>query len=1781
MKVKSTFILIVSIFIMLLSSCVPSGEGKEKAKCRNGGTFNTKTRVCSNPGVSNDKIPVGTLNNHTILEDDTSSYLNLTYTDPNGDNAISCNAYSNNDGLVRQNEFQGLKVISNTDINDSQNIQLTIINAGFDSVTTLQTGSFKQIFINVTTGVTTSFTVMGMINLHPTASSWVSASLSTNQVINVLGSYTLKELECSCLGGVCRVSLTPSENFTGITDINYTITDKDGTSNTKPVSLNIASVNDTPNLSVLLPIAATERFDNDAITVVTGNLNSGGYVDVDDINDGDVLGTTLSYEVVTPPTYGNLILDVFGNFSYHTYAHESIDTFTFRVRDPSGGYSTTESITINVVTVNDPPRGTLSSLTSFSEGGAVNGGAPITLTYSDEEGDTATSCSISSVTGVYPTSSCSCVLGVCSVSMSSIGNFNGVGSFEYKIFDVTGNAPLGRTVSFIMTPVDDDPAILLTEQSTGIIQFNESNTHTPNSYSFTLDGSLDLDGHSITNYNVTSAPVNGTLSGCLGLSGTGLNCIYTPADGNISDSAALSDTFPSTDLARVSTDSGTFYAKNFGDTYNGLNINLIDVANLTSFLGVDAKGWYNNGEITFIIDAGVASGADILSAIAIDPIVSKMIQFDSNGGLQNSVGTLTLAGGLATGDKFTLQVTDSNGDISSQIIHISIIPSLDSPTVCEYSSYADTTVCGINGCIGGISPVAIVPDQDGLTYYNTTSGACYISSSGQWGVIDSFIKDRTVNELDTIVIDKIKIDEGGGAIEDGETISITNVDSSDETFIPLGNITFFYDEDDNGFSNADIVNVGDSFAVATSGDSHNFKIHVTPQTIPSSDVIKTSVIELTIQDSNLNIKEVEFTVTVQKVSVAHGGWAAFKSVGPKVNALNIVENDKNHCAYSLDMCEGGNECSGTVSPVNNSSADPDHVDAIFIQDSGSTKLCYRMHRTVVQNIAYVGKTSTAASIRYVDTGSLSVSVSGSLITVNIDNNITTSDQIVSAIEADNDANALVKVINLKPTETQEEQVITTLKSLSNSSWESFNDFCAITPAGFEPGCAQGSRSERKSCIGTSTPVGNITPTTLDARFFDEQANTCYRSIGLTNTDWETYDKSASITIKWNEFNLSGSGSISEYKVFRRLANEEFDFSQQINRKPITGSFSTYTFIDDAEYSRFPPVPGTVYYYVVRPVINGILGSTSAEQGTGSFGVARILAPPKNMIFAHRWMINKQMCHILDSTVDTSKNHRCEYKGPGDTEDATETPNGYYYDIGKDMLVDRFEAGCPFSPAPNCVGTSDTSCIGTSDPGATGANISVAGAGVIYYDRSQGKCYISTGVGVSWTQFDTAELATYFSTSDQVGPKSNKFYNRSGLPPFTSVTQEQASTACTNLDNIPASEILGLNGALSHDLPSRKEQISYSLWDEEMSDNDISTTETGISLNIVPNCNSTSAAGLSSGYNNLDKPDSINYFSLPGTNTSGIRSVTTGSDETINCVSSFGAQDVVGNVSEWTKDRVTCANMSTCSAPTTIGGAPQTDYRSSDVSDAFDAWRVDGLRAACVDNDSDGSCDTELSEWVIENINYNMGRMSIPMGLPVLVDVFSTFGTTENDFFQIGTEITTFQLHGDAVNFNNMYVFGEENNCGAYVGGGSYQSNSKAGVWNLEVMPCSATSYGAVTIEDITIKVDQDSSFVNRDIIIDNLGGAAAVADDGTTIRVNLDDGSLGAGTATEVVAAIETFFNGSADEVSAVVSGTGANTINAFSTGVPLTNFIEEANPQRAQIGFRCKADIADGDYDE
>src|SRR5690606_5656052 len=113
---------------------------------------------------------------------------------------------------------------------------------------------------------------------------------------------------------------------------------------------------------------------------------------------------------------------------------------------------------------------------------------------------------------------------------------------------------------------------------------------------------------------------------------------------------------------------------------------------------------------------------------------------------------------------------------------------------------------------------------------------------------------------------------------------------------------------------------------------------------------------------------------------------------------------------------------------------------------------------------------------------------------------------------------------------------------------------------------------------------------------------------------------------------------------------------------------------------------------------------------------RVLVPKENMAFMPRWLANKSMCSLLQSTSDADEDYRCAYDGHGAALDAAAT----YYDIGADYVINRFEVGCPYSAAPACAGlTTDGSCIGAAPPTVVAGLVD----DTVYYDRSTGDCHV--------------------------------------------------------------------------------------------------------------------------------------------------------------------------------------------------------------------------------------------------------------------------------------------------------------------------------------------------------------------------------------------------------------------------------------------------------------------------
>ena len=405
---------------------------------------------------------------------------------------------------------------------------------------------------------------------------------------------------------------------------------------------------------------------------------------------------------------------------------------------------------------------------------------------------------------------------------------------------------------------------------------------------------------------------------------------------------------------------------------------------------------------------------------------------------------------------------------------------------------------------------------------------------------------------------------------------------------------------------------------------------------------------------------------------------------------------------------------------------------------------------------------------------------------------------------------------------------------------------------------------------------------------------------------------------------------------------------------------------------------------------------------------------------------------MGKTPDSSYHYRCPYNGPGQT--------GGYYDIGQHLLVDRFEAGCPYSLSPGCSADSLT-CLGRSSPDGT----ITARTGSVYYDRASGRCYGNTSItamGDKWNEITTECPYTrdltacggascqgnsspdgnilasggtvyYDQTADicytntavtgstgvdwdgrRVAANYLLSHRTAQLPPLVHFNQREAYNFCggneinTGLDD--EDYFLGLtSNSQQGRLPSRLEQTAYSMW-PSINDGVISALEKGKLLNLSSGCNSSRADGLTSSYSNNEIPGPESFFTLPGTDVSDIRSLITGSDQTDSCTGIFGVQDAVGNVAEFSSDRFRCLNPYECegiysgnvqssSHPDIIRLSQRDDMNSADSD--FGHYRLDGIRGPCRDSDYDGTCDSLMGSWALKSRKYRSTRFILPLGFP--------------------------------------------------------------------------------------------------------------------------------------------------------------------------------------------------------
>lgn len=570
-----------------------------------------------------------------------------------------------------------------------------------------------------------------------------------------------------------------------------------------------------------------------------------------------------------------------------------------------------------------------------------------------------------------------------------------------------------------------------------------------------------------------------------------------------------------------------------------------------------------------------------------------------------------------------------------------------------------------------------------------------------------------------------------------------------------------------------------------------------------------------------------------------------------------------------------------------------------------------------------------------------------------------------------------------------------------------------------------------------------TPDFVGQYHFNIATETCSVSTSVSPATWVTYVPSK-VTLSWNPFTISGSGAesgvqIAGWNVYRRERNIDYNFKG--GHLQNASSTATFTITDPSvrTFTDTTAIAGKIYYYQVRPVDNRRSLPTYTPE---IFSEIRVVAPQPNTTFVHRWMINQEICNGMNMTtsttnkVDPTNNFRCPYYGPGAT--------GGFYDYGQDLLVDSFELSCPYAAAPKC---SADGCVGIGTPTSTTGVVT----NDLYYDRSIGACFVYTGA--AWEELQ-----------DTTTPESSAMLAVRNLTtalnaPLARVKRDKAVVMCSGRPDVDAN--YELSGALTATLPSKKDYMAYSAHPLSITDSEISDLEQGFSLNIASRCNGSAASGLEGAYTDSNIPSTSFAYTLPGTASSPIRSLVTGSiplsasKSTESCVSRYGIQDIYGNVAEWTTDEMMCAAANfQC---TSVAGSSYQAYLWEDGS----SYGFNLKTGPFNDQDADGlvsAGDAYLTDWTFADEMFNAGKFSFPTAMPIDINIASnalTDGSTAIPYLlDIGPSsgITSSKLHDDGFIVNGTDTAADPTDRGGFAVGGSYLSGARSGRFTSELVP---------------------------------------------------------------------------------------------------------------------------------
>jgi hypothetical protein len=467
------------------------------------------------------------------------------------------------------------------------------------------------------------------------------------------------------------VTYAPNENFAGSDSFEYVISDETSNS-TGFVDITVTPVNDAPSII------------DGALGSVTVEEDGSTPIDVIS-NVFDPEGDAITITNVTQPSHGNVSLNPNGTITYTPDPDfNGEDSFEFTVDDGNGG-STTGTVVVTIVPVNDVPQSSNSSVS-----GDEDSTWSFQLNSTDADGDSMTF-TLASIPMQGTAAIVDSAAGI--VEFTPDLNYNGPDALTFHATDGTADSAIA-TVSITVNPVNDDPVA------------NDDNFVGVEDASLDLDvlaNDFDIDGDALVVDEIAEAPSHGIAD-----VNPDNTITYTPdLDFNGTDSFEY----------RVSDGNGGTATASVTISIGAIN-DAPDADDGAAVVEEDTS-------VDILLNSTDSDGDSIQFAIITMPSHGSLEVIAADG----STVRYTSSPNYSGGDGFTFQTTDGIEDGNIAAVSVTVIPMNDNPIA------NGDNIMGQEDSIFGGSVLANDLDIDGdsLSVANSTStvhGTLNIGANG-------------------------------------------------------------------------------------------------------------------------------------------------------------------------------------------------------------------------------------------------------------------------------------------------------------------------------------------------------------------------------------------------------------------------------------------------------------------------------------------------------------------------------------------------------------------------------------------------------------------------------------------------------------------------------------------------------------------------------------------------------------------------------------------------------------------------------------------------------------------------------------------------------------------------------------------------------------------------------------------------------------------------------------------------------------------------------------------